>query len=172
VKKFLGIGAGILLVTALTGCSGQAQTQAGAVDEEIPAEATPEQLASVIAKHESSLRGAIGSKADCRAAQGYAALSDASTTEIAAAEDCMRVLTAAAADAGTAAAELSSLPVPASMTDLVEDTTRYLDQVHSIDLATICGGAPYGPQCTSEDLEFDLAYKRLEQQLDAWGPYL
>lgn len=164
--------AGALLLLPIAACSESEQPATEPANPVASSEATPEQLASVIAAHESTWREAIAAQQDCKSAQGYAALADATPTEKAAAEDCLQSLIAAGQEAGTATSELRALEAPQSMQVLVDDTVKYLDQIADADLETICGGEPYGAACVTEDTAFVLAYKRLEQQLDAWGPYL
>lgn len=142
-----------------------------AVVEE-PAEATPEQLASVIAGYEKDWRQVINKAGDCR---WDWTVSDDATAELRGMTCYMRETTISLTTE-TAAAQLAELTPPSSMTALVDDTTTALAAVYDIDLEGVCGDPVVGPndtkKCSTTLGERMWAYSQLEDALDQWGPYL
>ncbi len=177
IQRALVTTATVLLLAPLTACSsedGQTEVAQSIATEEASAEATPEQLASIIAQYEEDWRAVIEGRIGCSSAQLRANLSDATPGEKAEATDCLQAMRNMSSTAGTASTELGKLATPSSMADLVAETRKYLDQISATDLDTICGGEPFGSaDCTAADTTaFEMAHIRLDQQLDAWGPYL
>lgn len=142
-----------------------------AVVEE-PTEATPEQLASVIAGYEKDWRQVIKNAGDCRWDWTVA---DDPTAEIRGMTCYMRETTISYTTE-TAAAEMAELTPPSSMAALVDETNTALAAVYDIDLEGVCGDPVVGPndtkKCSTTLGERMWAYSQLETALDQWSPYL
>lgn len=140
-----------------------------------PPEATPEQLASVIAASEDDWRATIDGAYDCR----YLWVFEADSQDVADqlnAQACYWDELTIGVTTQQAADELAGMTPPASMEDLVEDTIAALEAVAATDLEAICGDAIEGrtdsPACSDAIGTRMWSYQELEEALDAWRPYL
>lgn len=140
--------------------------------EEASTEATPEQLASVIAGYAKDWREVINKAADCRWDWTVA---DDATAELRGMTCYMRETTISYTTE-TAAAELAELTPPSSMVSLVDETNAALAAVYDIDLEGVCGDPVVGPndakKCSTTLGQRMWAYSQLENALDQWSPYL
>lgn len=168
VKKIaVGCTAGLLL---LVGCGASQSVEATQSATPTPTQATPEQVANVIAKGEGAWRAAIDGAADCRSL--WATGGDDATSE-AQATTCYLHESAATSASKTAIQDLEEISIPDSMEPLVEDTLAALQWVMDVDMDGRCGidgSATTG--CSTAIGEASPAYVALDTQLAAWSPYL
>lgn len=175
-KRIATFGAALMLLTPLTACAQGVSTEEPeqtATKKVEEAEATPEQLASIITKYGVNWKKVIDAETDCESLQLYAKLDDATSDVKFASILCLEEMKAMTNTTGTAAIKFRELEAPSSMSDLVDDTIKQLDIIAEVDLDTVCGDVPFGdPDCNSQMLPLKIAYMRLADQLNAWSPYL
>lgn len=171
-----GQGRTNVVATSAAADQGSSATEAvdatDAVAEEAASEATPEQMATVIAGYEKDWREVINKAADCRW--------DWTISDNAAAElrgmTCYMTESTIGLTTETAAAELDALTPPGSMTALIDETDAALAAVYDIDLEGACGDPVIGPndskKCSTTLGQRMWAYSQLETALDQWSPYL
>jgi hypothetical protein len=156
------------IVLALSGCAVQPTAQAFPTVRAKP-DATPQEVASVIAKYSKQWQGTIDKGGECRAEWIF------SPTDIEA-STCYLDETTTGLDAQIAVRDLGRLRVPKSMNSLVNSTTGILTSIGAIDLETACGklGAlDFTTQkCTDAVASRFALYTQLDTQLRAWSPYL
>lgn len=173
------------VAVALAGCGGSEDTETAAESPTpsetttttatpIPTdtEATPEQVASVIAGQESDWRETIDGAGECRFLN---VMGEGPADELQLTTCYMGELTMGVSASG-AIRELNSLDVPGSMSDLVEETVRILQAVADVDLEGACGPAFSTPVDTQECSDAlgsrNVLYGLLGTTLDKWRPYL
>lgn len=158
-------------LSACGGQSGDENVAPSPTPTESP-EATPEQLASVIAGKEAEWREVIDAALDCRFDWTLADPADAA--EVNGITCYLRELTIGYT-AATAIDDLANLTPPASMESLVTATNEALTTIRDIDLEAACGEPVSLPDrseaCTSALGLRSSAYTNLESVLDQWGPY-
>ena len=169
----------------LAGCGGVVDTEAAAesptpseattitvTQTPTATEATPEQVASVIAGQESDWRETIDGAGECRILNtiGEGPADELQLTTCYLGELTMGV------SASHAIRGLNSLDVPGSMSGLVEETIGVLQAVADIDLEGACGPAFSTPADTQECSDAlgsrFVHYGLLGTTLDKWRPYL
>lgn len=164
-KKLLAL-AGAALV--LTGCASEMPEPEAKPSAEtaVTETATQEQVASVIAKHESTFRDANDKSFDCRFSYASNPASIESLT--CATEQKTVVLTAQ-----NAARDLRGLTAPDSMQPLLDETLAKLDLVGDVDMSA-CGEKPdpSDAACSEQLTALDIYLGTLSGTLNAWGPYL
>lgn len=166
----------------LAGCGGSETTETAA-ESPTPSETTtttaptatqaaPEQVASVIAGHESDWRETIDGAGDCRILKAMAS----TTVDEVSLMSCYTREVTMGITARNAIRDLNALDVPSSMAPLVEETTRALQAVADVDLEAACGPPMDRPNTTDECSlalgERFVLYGLLESALDKWRPYL
>ncbi|QXT62716.1 hypothetical protein [Tessaracoccus palaemonis] len=184
MKKTIGLAA--VAVLLLAGCGAQtdtAETSPAAATSSPAPEPSPtptetgptiEQYASVIAKYETEWREVIDGAGDCRFRWTMGNMDD--PTESAEAKICYAQESTMALRASTAVDELDALgEVPASIADLVYDTRNALLKVVLARMDEQCGtmgDEADTDDCTTAAGNAMRAYDAVEDELNAWGPYL
>lgn len=161
----------LLAVAALTGCSSSAPEATPTPTQTSDPEATPEQVASVIAEYESDWREVIDGAFDCR----FTWTMDDSPTGQLEGMTCFTTEKTIGITAQLVTRDWAAMDVPASMQGLVDDTTEVLGRISDVDLDSVCGtdSIPSSTQECNEALgNRNATYLQLESQLDKWGPYL
>lgn len=137
-----------------------------------PEAATPEQVASIIARDEPDWREVIDNAFDCRylwVVGGEDAIDDAE------AMTCyLRELTMVSTT-GTAAKELQELDLPSEMEHLVSETLWSLSEISTVDLEGTCGDDSVpndSAECNDSLGTLSGAYVGFEKVLNKWQPYL
>lgn len=134
-----------------------------------PEYATENQVASVIAAHESDWREVIDGAFECRS-MWY------STPGSIPGMTCWIKEQTLITTAETAIRDLGELEIPPSMESLVESTTAVLQGIVDVDATTVCGEGVLEPvdtpECTEALGSLTWSYTMLEQELEAWAPYL
>lgn len=188
MRKTIGLAAAAVLL--LAGCGGSSEAAAPAsstspaaatssaapAPSPTPTETGPtiEQFASVIAKHETDWREVIDGAGDCRFVWVMGDEDDPadSLTSLA----CYTQEANMALQASAAVDELDALgDAPASISDLVYDTRIALLKVVLARMDEQCGTMGDDADtddCTTATGNAMHAYDAVEEQLDAWKPYL
>lgn len=139
----------------------------------VAVEATPEQLASVIAGELSFFREVIDKAGDCRFLW---ATGGSTTIEEIEASTCYVDEVTSTLRAEITARDLRELTPPASMQSLYADTLSVLDDLAAVEIESTCGDPFDGPIDTEECSQMLGSlynhYNTLDRILESWGPYL
>lgn len=168
------LAASVAAVAMLVGCGATesaAPTPTATAEAEAVAEATPEQVASVLAEYEPDWREVIDAAFDCR----FTWTMDDTPTGQLEGMACYTREQTIGITAQLVPRDWAAMEIPASMQGLVDDTTEVLSLISGVDLAAICGAdsVPAStPECNEAVGGRNVAYGLLESQLDAWAPYL
>ncbi|MEA1264581.1 hypothetical protein MicroSTF_16170 [Microbacterium sp. STF-2] len=136
-----------------------------------PEEATPEQVASVLAEYETDWRDVIDGAIDCR----FTWTVDDTPTGQLQGTTCFTTEKTIGITSQLAVREWGEMEIPSSMQDLVASTSKVLGLISETDLAAVCGedSEPNGTQECNDALgSRNFAYSMLEGELDKWKPYL
>lgn len=134
-------------------------------------EATPEQVASVLAEYEPDWREVIDGAFDCRTTWTL----DSSVTGQLEGMSCYLREQTMGMTAQIVLRDWSALEIPQEMQGLVDRTSESLQVIADNDIKAVCGEDSL-PAATNECSEAlgnrSMAYTLLEGKLDAWKPYL
>lgn len=172
MKPHVAAVAMLLGIAALSGCSDASPSAAPSPTEAVASnEATPEQVASVLAEYDTDWREVIDGAIDCRFTW---TLDDTATGQLEGMACYTREQTMGITSQ-LVVRDWGEMEIPASMTDLVADTVAMLGLISEVDLAAVCGAeaVPAATQeCTDALGSRNFAYSALGGQLDKWKPYL
>lgn len=165
----------VVALGMLAGCGAAepaAPTPTASTEPAAVVEATPEQVASVLAEYEPEWREVIDAAGDCRFT--WTIGGDTPTSQLEGMSCYTREQTIGIT-AQLVPRDWAALEIPSSMQGLVDDTTEVLSLISDVDLAAVCGAdsVPANtPECTAAIGSRNVSYGLLESQLDAWKPYL
>lgn len=136
-------------------------------------EATPQQLASIIAGEVPFFREVIDNAGDCRFL--WVTGGSSAIEEIEASTCYVREVTATLR-AEITARNLRELTPPASMQSLYDDSLSVLDDIGGVEIEAACGD-PFDGPIDTEECSQTLGglynhYNTLDRVLASWGPYL
>lgn len=142
--------------------------------EAVPEYATEAQVASVIAEFEPGWRDVVAEKIDCQLTWEIASQDPTNLEANMKGLNCMSSIHTMVTTTGTAIIELDKLEIPPSMQDLVSETKGDLSKISSSGVEMKCdlSGDSAESECELPMLQFVVGSMRLENTLNAWGPYL
>lgn len=177
IQRVLATTAAILFLLPLAACSGGADAEGddATAAEETVEHATENQVASVIAKREPDWREFIEGRSGCKLLWEMERQGVADLAQSLGAATCFLDMKTFVTTVQTAAIELDELVPPPSMEMLVADMSKVLSAIGGYDLDADCGSESIPADTSLCDLMLtgmDVNSLRLEDELNAWGPYL
>ncbi|MBS0231740.1 MAG: hypothetical protein JSS52_11365 [Proteobacteria bacterium] len=168
------ISPALLTVLLLAGCSpaGPADLESAPTPTPTPVEATPQQVASVIAQYVPDWQKVVDGSNDCRFTWVLDKETPAGKVNGMA---CYHREQTIGTTAQLVLRDWSKLKIPASMSSIVGSTSKTLQAIAAIDLKAVCGEGSLPaetPECTSAIGSRNFLYTTLKGQLAAWSPYL
>ena len=160
----------VAVATLLVGCSNSSTGTAQQPETE-PAEkwSTTEQYGSVISRYSENWNEVIDNAMDCRVTFALEADSMEAMT-------CSMREATAQVNAQLALRDFDKLTPPAEIEDLVQETTKTLEYIESVNFDEACTPSASkmtdSPECDAALGELSTGWLKLNSTLAAWAPYI